>query len=157
MTRFHTLRREQWIPRAVDEVFAFFSDAHNLEELTPPWLKFRILTPGEIQVGEGTELRYRLTLHGIPVYWKTEIRRWEPPVRFIDVQRRGPYRLWHHTHWFEPVNGGTRMTDVVRYRLPFGMLGLVANKLIVRRDVEKIFDYRYKQIHEVFGRAQSAE
>lgn len=155
--RFHTLRREQWVPRAVDEVFAFFADARNLEALTPPWLRFRILTLGEIRVRTGTELRYSLNLHGIPVYWRTEIRRWEPPLRFIDVQRQGPYRLWHHTHRFEAVNGGTRMRDVVRYRLPFGVIGTWVNGLFVRRDVERIFDYRQQRIHELFGDHRLAE
>lgn len=148
--RFHTLRREQWVPRAVDEVFAFFSDARNLEELTPPWLRFRILTPGEIRLAEGTELRYQLSLHGIPVRWKTEIRKWEPPWRFIDVQRKGPYQLWHHTHRFEAVDGGTLMRDVVRYRVPCGIIGRIANAIKVRSDVEKIFDYRYQRIGELF-------
>jgi len=155
--KFHTLRREQWVPRAVDEVFAFFSDARNLEELTPPWLKFRILTPGEIKMSAGTELRYRLRVRGIPVYWRTEIRLWEPPVRFVDVERQGPYRLWHHTHGFETRDGGTRMTDVVRYRLPFGPLGTLMNALIVRNDVEKIFDYRHRRIQELFGNARNMD
>jgi len=151
--KFHTLRREQWVPRGVDEVFAFFSDARNLEELTPPWLKFRVLTPEQTRIQTGTELRYRLSLHGIPVRWATEIRQWSPPHRFIDTQRRGPYRLWHHTHRFEARDGGTRMTDVVRYRMPFGILGTLMNALIVRSDVEKIFDYRRRRIDELFGKA----
>ncbi|HEX3745621.1 MAG TPA: SRPBCC family protein [Bryobacteraceae bacterium] len=148
--RFHTLRSEQQIPRPVGEVFAFFSDAHNLEEITPPWLGFRTLTPGPIQLARGTRIRYRLGLHGIPVGWTTEIRRWEPPWRFIDVQLRGPYRLWHHTHRFEPWGNGTRMTDIVRYRLPFGPLGRLVNALFVRRDVERIFAFRHRRVAEIF-------
>lgn len=157
MTRFHTLRRQQWIPRPVDEVFAFFSDARNLEELTPSWLHFRILTPGPIHIAEGTRIRYRLSLHGIPIEWTTEIRQWRPPFRFVDVQLSGPYRLWHHTHRLEPKDGGTRMTDVVRYRLPFGVIGRVMHAIKVRRDVERIFDYRFRRIQEVFGGAVTAE
>lgn len=153
MIRFHTLRREQWIPRPLDEVFTFFSDARNLGEITPSWLGFRILTPGPIRIAAGTKLRYRLSLHGVPVSWTTEIRRWNPPFRFVDLQLSGPYRLWHHTHRFEAHNGGTRMTDIVRYRLPFGMLGRAIHALKVRRDVEQIFDYRFQRINELFAGA----
>ena len=153
MIRFHTLRREQWIPRPVDEVFASFSDAGNLEEITPPWLGFRILTVGPTRIAAGTKLRYRLSLHGLPVRWTTEIRRWEPPFRFIDVELSGPYRLWHHTHRFEARHGGTRMTDVVRYRLPFGMIGRAVHALQLRREVKQVFDYRSRRIGELFAAA----
>ena len=157
MTRFHTLRREQWVPRPLDEVFAFFCDARNLGDLTPPWLGFRILTPGPIRIAARTKIRYRLGWHGIPVKWTTEITRWEPPYRFVDVQLSGPYRLWHHTHRFEPVDGGTRMTDVVRYRLPFGIIGRVMHAVKVRRDVERIFDYRVQRVRERFAVAGLTE
>ena len=157
MIRFHTLRRAQWIPRPIDEVFAFFSDARNLEEITPPWLGFRILTPGPIRIAAGTRIRYRLSLHGIPLGWTTEIRRWKPPLRFIDVQLDGPYRLWHHTHLFESKDGGTLITDIVRYRLPFGIIGEVMHRIKVRRDLERIFDYRVRRIRDVFGGALAAE
>jgi ligand-binding SRPBCC domain-containing protein len=162
MSRFHTLRREQWVPRPVEEVFAFFSDARNLAELTPPWLGFHILTPGPIQIAAGTRLRYRLGWHGVPVSWTTEIRRWDPPFQFVDVQLTGPYRLWHHTHRFETRDAGTRdagtrMTDVVRYRLPFGIIGRAVHALKVRRDIEQIFDYRFRRIGELFGGAPPPE
>ena len=153
MTRFYTLRRRQWIPRPIDEVFVFFSDARNLEEITPSWLGFRILTAGPIRIAGGTRIRYRLRLHGIPVGWETEIREWNPPNRFVDVQLRGPYQLWHHTHRFEPKDGGTLMTDIVRYRLPLGIIGRVVHHLKVRRDVERIFDYRAEQIQKVLAGA----
>ena len=153
MTRFYTLRRRQWIPRPIDEVFVFFSDARNLEEITPSWLGFRILTAGPIRIARGTRIRYRLRLHGIPVGWETEIREWNPPNGFVDVQLRGPYQLWHHTHRFEPKDGGTLMTDIVRYRLPLGIIGRVVHRLKVRRDVERIFDYRAEQIQKVLGGA----
>ena len=157
MIRFHTLRRQQWVSRPIDEVFAFFSDARNLEEITPPWLGFRILTPGPIRIATGTRIRYRLSLHGIPLGWTTEIRQWRPPLSFVDVQLSGPYRLWHHTHRFEPKDGGTLMTDLVRYRLPFGILGRLMHVIKVRRDVERIFDYRFRRIQEVFGAAVTME
>lgn len=151
MSRFHTLRREQWIPRPLEEVFAFFSDARNLERITPSWLGFQMVTPGPIRIAAGTKLRYRLRVHGLPLSWTTEIRRWEPPHRFIDVQLSGPYQLWHHTHRFEADNGGTRMTDVVRYRLPFGWIGRAVRLLKVRRDVEQIFEYRSERINNLFA------
>jgi len=149
--KFHTLRREQWIPRPIDEVFAFFADARNLEEITPPWLGFRILAMDSGPISEGTEIRYRLRLHGIPIHWRTEIRQWAAPHRFIDVQRSGPYSLWHHTHRFDAREGGTRMIDVVRYTLPFGPLGRLVHAVKVRGDVRRIFDYRLRRIHELFG------
>jgi ligand-binding SRPBCC domain-containing protein len=148
--KFHTVRREQQIARPRDEVFGFFSDARNLEAITPPWLGFRTLTPGPIILAVGTQIRYTLRVRGAPVSWTTEIRRWNPPSRFVDVQVSGPYRLWHHTHRFEAHRGGTRMIDVVRYRLPFGPLGRLLNALLVRRDVERIFDYRNRRIAEIF-------
>lgn len=153
MIRFHTIRRRQWIPRPIDEVFAFFSDARNLEEITPPWLRFRILTPGPIRIAEGTRIRYRLRVHGIPMSWETEIREWKSPHRFVDVQLQGPYQIWHHTHRFEPKDGGTLMTDIVRYRLPLGIIGRLVHRLKVRRDVESIFDYRAQHILELLRAA----
>ena len=148
--RFHTLRREQWIPRPLHAVFAFFADAQNLEKITPPWLGFRILSVSPGAMAEGSTIRYRLNLHGLPIHWLTEIRKWNPPQRFVDVQRAGPYRLWHHTHRFEAHGNRTRMTDVVRYILPFGPLGRLVHTLKVRRDVAQIFAYRRKRIEELF-------
>jgi ligand-binding SRPBCC domain-containing protein len=147
---FHTLRREQWISRPIQEVFAFFADPHNLEEITPPWLGFRILSTTSGTISEGTEIRYRLQLYGIPIHWKTEIRKWDQPNRFVDVQRSGPYRLWHHTHRFEQHADRTRMIDVVRYALPFGVLGRIIHTMKVRGDLRRIFDYRHRRIAELF-------
>lgn len=149
--RFHTLRREQWIPRPLDEVFAFFADAHNLETITPPFLGFRILSVSSESIVRGTLIRYRLRLHGLPIHWLTEIRKWDPPHSFVDVQRSGPYKLWHHTHTFEARDGGTQMSDVVRYVLPFGPLGELVHALKVRGDVGRIFDYRRQKVQELFG------
>ena len=151
--RFHTLRRAQWTPRPLAEVFAFFSDARNLADITPPWLRFRILTPGPIRLQRGSRISYRLRVHGLPIRWTRDIRQWLPPHRFIDVQLSGPYALWHHTHSFESLNGGTCMSDVVRYQLPFGAPGRWINALMVRRDVKQIFDYREQRIRELFGEA----
>jgi ligand-binding SRPBCC domain-containing protein len=141
------LRREQRLPGTPAEVFGFFADAHNLEALTPPLLHFRLVTPAPIAMGQGALIRYRLRVRRVPVSWLTEISEWDPPHRFVDEQVKGPYALWHHTHTFEPIgDGDTLMRDVVRYRIGFGPLGLLADRLVVRRDVEAIFDYRAQRI-----------
>ena len=145
----YTLCAEQWLPRSRDEIFTFFSEAQNLEELTPPWLKFEVLTPAPIVMRVGLDIDYQIEVHGIPIYWRTEIVEWDPPHRFVDVQLSGPYTLWHHTHTFEKHAGGTLCRDEVRYR-PRG--GALVNWLFVRRDVERIFDYRKKRLDEIFRR-----
>ena len=149
--KFYTFRQEQWIARPIEEVFAFFADARNLEDITPPWLGFKILSMNSDSISEGTEIRYRLRLHGIPIHWRTEIRRWNPPYSFVDVQRSGPYRLWHHTHRCEAHGDQTRMIDVVRYVLPFGVLGRIVHTMKVQSDVRKIFGYRRQRIEELFA------
>lgn len=150
MTHIYELRREQLLPRAVEEVFDFFSDARNLQVLTPPWLNFKILTPGTIAMHSGTLIDYRLRWGVVPIRWRTEIRSWDPPRMFVDMQLRGPYHLWEHTHLFEPVGHHTRMIDQVRYALPCGPLGRLAHWLKVGRDLERIFDYRAEKIGEIF-------
>jgi ligand-binding SRPBCC domain-containing protein len=145
------LRREEWIARPIDEVFAFFADAHNLEEITPPWLGFRILSMSTDVVENGTTIRYRLRLHGIPVHWLTEICECNPPHCFVDVQTSGPYKHWRHKHEFEAHGNGTKMVDEVNYSLPFGVLGRIVHAAKVRRDVNRIFDYRRLRIHALFG------
>jgi ligand-binding SRPBCC domain-containing protein len=137
------LRREQRVPGLPAEVFAFFADAHNLEAITPPWLDFRVVTPTPIEMRVGTLIEYRLELHGVPLEWLTRIEEWTPGVRFVDVQLSGPYALWRHTHEFAPDGRGTTvMRDTVRYALPLWPLGELAHALLVRRDLERIFDYR---------------
>jgi ligand-binding SRPBCC domain-containing protein len=142
----HVLRRKQFLPLPRAEAFRFFADASNLERITPPWLNFRIVKHPEGGIHTGALIRYRLGWHGIPIGWTTEIRRWNPPYFFTDTQIRGPYKLWHHTHKFEEVEGGTMMTDIVWYKLPFGPLGEIAHAIHVRKDVERIFDYRVQEI-----------
>ena len=131
------------LPGTPEGVFGFFADARNLEAITPPLLRFRVLTPDPIEMGVGTHIQYRLRLRGIPVNWHTTIQAWDPPHRFVDVQVRGPYALWHHTHTLRPhPSGGTVMDDHVRYALGFGPLGELAHRLLVRRDLGTIFDFR---------------
>jgi ligand-binding SRPBCC domain-containing protein len=143
------------VPRPLEEVFAFFSDASNLELLTPSWLKFQVLTIPEV-ISTGVHIRYRLRWHGIPLHWTTEITRWNPPHDFVDIQLSGPYKLWRHTHRFEEQNGGTLLRDNVDYALPFGPLGSLAHALQVRSNVKRIFDYRFVRIQEMFGAAERA-
>jgi len=149
-SRIYVLRQEQWVSRPIDEVFAFFSDVRNLEAITPPWLGFKILSMSTSAIEEDTEIQYRLSLHGMSMKWRTKIRRWDPPYRFVDTQESGPYKLWHHTHRFEAHGERTRMVDVVRYTLPLGILGRAVHALKVRGDVRRIFEYRRKRIDEIF-------
>ena len=143
-----TLDQEQWLPRPRAEVFPFFGDAANLEKITPPWLSFQTLTPSPIAMQAGTLIDYRIKLHGIPMRWRTEIAVWEPPVRFVDRQLKGPYRQWIHTHTFEERDGGTLCRDHVEYAVPFGAL---VNRFFVRANVEAIFRYRREVLLKRFG------
>ena len=143
----HVLRREQRLPGTPEEVFPFFADAGNLEAITPPWLGFHVVTPRPIEMRAGALIDYRLRLHGLPIAWLTRIEEWVPSERFVDLQLTGPYRLWHHTHEFRAnPGGGTLMTDTVRYALPLGPLGSLAHRVLVRRDLERIFDYRARAV-----------
>jgi uncharacterized protein (TIGR01777 family) len=142
----------QWIPAPLSKVFDFFSSAHNLERITPPWLNFQVLTPADQKIQAGSLIDYRLRIHGIPVKWRTLIESWEPGKSFVDTQLRGPYRKWHHTHHFEEVQGGVLIEDRVLYRVPFFFVGEAVGGAWVRRDVEQIFHYRKKIIREIFAR-----
>ena len=152
----YELRRETVIPRPVNEIFDWFSDAGNLETLTPDFLHFKIRTPRPIVMKPGAQIEYSIRVRGIPVRWKTTIETWDAPRSFTDTQTKGPYSLWHHTHRFREHDGGTWMEDVVKYALPFGILGQFAHWLMVRRDVETIFDYRATKIGELFGTRPTA-
>jgi ligand-binding SRPBCC domain-containing protein len=130
------------------EVFPFFADARNLEALTPPWLRFEILAPGPIEMRLGTIIDYRLRVHGLPLRWRSEITAWDPPHLFVDEQRRGPYRLWRHTHRFTADGDGTLVEDEVEYAVPGGAL---VDALLVRRDLDRIFRFRRDVLRERFG------
>ncbi len=146
MTRRWVLERTQLVPRRRDDVFAFFSDAHNLEAITPGFLRFRVVTPGRIALAPGTLIDYRLSLFGVPFSWRTRIEEYVPGERFVDVQLSGPYRRWRHLHTFEDAAGGTLVGDRVEYELPFGPLGAVAHALFVRRSLARIFAHRRRRI-----------
>jgi ligand-binding SRPBCC domain-containing protein len=129
----------------MEQVFPFFSDAHNLEKITPPWLKFNVLTPGPIEMRPGAHIKYRLRLRGLPISWESEIMEWNPPHGFVDEQVRGPYRRWHHEHRFEVHDGGTGVNDRVEYSV-WG--GSIVNALLVQRDIRKIFEFRRQKLAE---------
>jgi ligand-binding SRPBCC domain-containing protein len=148
----HLVEREQLVRRPRDQVFPFFSDARNLERITPEFLRFRVKNMSTPEIGQGTLIDYRLSLHGLPVGWRSRIEEWRPDERFVDVQLRGPYSFWHHTHEFEPVPEGTIVRDRIRYRLPFGALGDLVAGSFVARDVDRIFAHRRACIDDLLGR-----
>ncbi len=140
---------EQFIPLPRQKVFRFFSEADNLEKITPPLLEFKIESKSTTEIQTGTEIIYRLKVHGIPLRWKTMIEDWVPNQRFIDNQVSGPYKKWHHTHEFFDLGNGTLMKDTVRYRLPMGSVGQLAAGWFVKMDVNKIFSFRKSSVHDL--------
>ncbi len=148
----HTLRQEQILPITPGQAWAFFSSPGNLNEITPPDLGFEITSPPEPRMREGQIITYRIRIAPfVRVTWVTEIKCVEEGRSFVDEQRFGPYKFWHHRHEFEAVDGGVRMRDVVRYALPFGPLGSIAHALFVRRRLEWIFAYRKRVLAARFG------
>ena len=145
------LERRQVLNRPVDEVFEFFANAASLEQLTPPFLNFKILTPLPIDMFEGARIQYALSLFGVPMRWTTRITQWEPGTGFTDEQEAGPYAVWRHTHEFEPMGEQTIMKDKVVYKVPLGPFGEVARVLFVRRTLERIFEYRHNAIERLLG------
>jgi ligand-binding SRPBCC domain-containing protein len=141
------------LPDAIGDVFEFFADAGNLNLLTPAWLRFKFLTPLPVAMQEGLRLDYRLRIRGVPVSWQSEITVWEPPYRFVDEQRRGPYRYWIHEHRFAPLDGGTEVSDEVRYAVPGGKF---LHDRLVRPDLRAIFRFRQEKLSDLFGRGSSA-
>lgn len=144
----YRLEAQLWLARPIEEVFAYFADAFNLEQITPPWLRFQVLTPAPIDMQTACRIDYRLRLRGIPIRWQSEIKDWTPPTEFVDEMRQGPYRLWHHRHRFVSRDGGTDVLDEVDYAVPGGAL---VNALLVRRDLRKIFEYRRRRLREILG------
>lgn len=142
---------EQWLPLPLEQVFPFFSDAHNLERITPEFLSFQVRGVNTDEMRDGTVIDYRLRLHGIPLRWRSVIEGWSPDRRFVDRQMRGPYAQWIHTHEFEPHAGGTVVRDKIRYALPLSPLSDLVASRIVERDLDQIFDFRRRKLAELFG------
>ncbi len=143
----HRLITSVTLPLGIDDTFAFFADASNLEKITPPELSFHILTPQPLEITEGTEIDYRLRLYGAPLNWRSRITNWNPPYRFVDQQIQGPYRLWVHLHQFYKQNGSTKIVDEVRYQLPLWPLGELAYPFVAAQ-LRRIFRFRKQAIRE---------
>jgi len=153
---YYTLERTQTLACPLDDVFAFFEKPENLARITPRSLGFEILTPSPIAMKSGAVIDYTIKVLGVRQHWTTLITDYSPPHGFVDVQLKGPYTFWHHTHSFETVPGGTRMTDRVRYLLPFGPLGRIAHALFVKKQLARTFAHRERMIREQFGAASVA-
>lgn len=147
----YTLQKEQIVPRARNDVFAFFERPKNLCRITPPKMKFDILTPQPLEMRTGAVFDYVVNIKGINQFWRTLIEKYDAPYSFVDIQLRGPYRLWHHTHEFEEHPQGTLVRDTIRYVLPFGFVGHIFHSLFVRPQLEAIFDFRREAIETIFG------
>lgn len=141
---------KQFLPFKKEKVFEFFSEAKNLERITPDLLRFQILDMSTPQIQQGTKINYKLRINGVPARWQTFIEKWDPPREFVDTALKGPYQSWHHTHHFEDLGSGTLITDRVQYRLPLGFLGWVAAHWKVRGDIQQIFDFRREAVAEIF-------
>ena len=142
-----TWTAELWLPHPPEVLFRYLTDVRNLDRVTPPWLRVRILTEGPIQMASGTRIDYRLRLHGLPFRWQTEIALWEPPTRFVERQGRGPYRSWDLQHEFVLLDGGTLIRDEMRYEVAGGLL---VDRLIVRPNIKGIFAFRAQHLREIF-------
>lgn len=153
----HVLESSLLAPVALREAFALFENPHNLARITPPWLSFRITSREKIEMRAGIEITYRIRWMGLPMRWRTVITAYDPPYRFVDEQAAGPYTLWRHEHRFAPAPGGTTVSDWVEYTLPFGWLGRLARRLVVRRQLEGIFAYRRRALAEIWRGAADCE
>ena len=151
----HTLKRVQRLPVSPEKAWDFFSSPLNLREITPSYMDFHVTSDPDFlqKMYPGQVITYTVKpLLGIPLFWMTEITHVEPGRFFVDEQRVGPYALWHHQHHFRPVPGGVEMTDLVHYKAPFGLLGRLVNFIFVRRQLNGIFDFRYRKLEELFGK-----
>jgi len=150
MSKSYLLEKHQFIEKPKIEVFDFFKTPENLEKITPENLNFKIYTPTPILMKEGALIEYQITLLGIPIYWRTLINEYNPPNNFRDIQLNGPYDTWDHTHIFEECKNGTMMIDKVKYSIPFKIIGRMAHFIWVKRELQRIFNYRYEIIESIF-------
>lgn len=154
MSKVYSLKAVQTIPITLDQAWTFFSRPDNLKEITPAYMGFNITSVHQadaMYAGQIIEYTVKPVL-GIPLYWMTEITHVAEGRYFIDEQRFGPYSLWHHQHHFKEITGGVEMTDLVHYKIPFWFLGDIANALFVKRQLQKIFEFRRQTIDEKFGK-----
>ena len=148
---YHEIKIEQWVPQPLNKTFSFFKEAKNLEKITPEFLKFKVLNQSTPKIQGGTILNYRISLHGCPMKWQSKIKDWEPDHKFSDIQLKGPYSHWYHTHEFEEKKDGTLIKDHVLYKIPFGILGdLIVGKWI-RKDLQLVFNHRAKVINNIMA------
>ena len=154
----YSIKREQFLPITIDEAWAFFSSAANLSKITPAEMNFTILTKlTGAPISSGMNIEYIVRpLLNIPLHWITEIQSVNAPFYFKDIQIKGPYALWDHTHTFETVPGGVKMNDDVQYALPLGILGTIAHSLVVRKKLENIFNFRKTTLEQLFGKYVAA-
>ena len=150
MNKEYLLEKHQFIEKPKIEVFDFFKTPENLEKITPKNLNFNIYTPSPILMKEGAVIEYQIKLLGIPIYWRTLINKYNPPNNFRDIQLNGPYDTWEHTHMFEDCKNGTMMIDKIKYSIPFKIIGRMAHSIWVKRELQRIFDYRYEIIENIF-------
>jgi len=146
----YVLERSQKIAAPLEKTFRFFADPGNLTEITPTWLNFQIVKVDGLPLRAGSEFKYRIRWLGMPRAWRALITEFEPPRRFVDVQVKGPYRLWRHEHTFEDVDGKTLMRDRVEYEVPCGLVGRIVHWALVSRQLRQIFDYRAAMIRKIF-------
>jgi len=149
--KLHILNKQTLINKPLEEVFSFFSKPGNLNLITPPELGFEILTELPFEMKKGAVIDYVIKLKGIPLKWKTEITKWEPPFLFEDTQLKGPYKIWIHEHSFKETKSGTIMTDIVKYRSPGWIFEFILHNLFVKKNVSSIFNYREKVLNEIFS------
>jgi ligand-binding SRPBCC domain-containing protein len=147
------IKRELWVPYRAKDVFRFFADANNLDSITPSWLHFRVLTQ-DTKIEKGALLEYHLKWHGVPLRWLTEITAWDPPYRFTDTQRKGPYKKWIHDHRFEERDGGTSIIDDVEYEIYGWFFEPLIHSIFVGPDINRIFDFRMRKMSELYGRRE---
>lgn len=148
------LEASLWLPGRREQIFGFFADAGNLERITPPSLRFRILTPQPIAMRQGALIDYELQIRGVPTGWRSVISAWDPPGRFVDEQLRGPYRWWRHEHLFIDEGRETLILDRVNYGVPGGRL---VNRLFVAAELMRIFEFRRRKLQELLNSSNGAE
>lgn len=150
--KIYTLTKTQFVPTDMKTCWDFFSQPKNLQTITPPYMGFKILHGAAKTMYPGQIIEYKVSpVLNIPMQWVTEIKHVIPNELFVDNQMIGPYKLWHHKHFFEEKENGILMTDIVHYALPFGLLGRIAHALFVKNQLEEIFRYREKKVKEIFG------